>query len=128
METSIFLAKVIGIYLAIEGLSLLINKKYIVKSVKGLLTSKGTIYVFSFFVLLLGIILVVSHNIWTSDWRGVITVIGWLVLIKGAVNALFPRIGTAAAEKFAPTKWYGITGLFFIVVGAYLAAKGFGWM
>ena len=125
METSIFLAKVMGIYLAIEGLALIVNKKYLIKVIRELLKTKGVIYIFSFFTLILGIMLVVGHNIWTKDWVGLVTLLGWLILVKGVMNVLFPKIGLKMAEKFTPSSWYTPTGVALIVVGAYLAAKGF---
>ena len=128
METSIFLAKVMGIYLAIEGLALIINKKYLIRAIKEMLKTKGVIYVFSFFTLILGILLVVGHNVWTADWVGLVTLLGWLVLIKGVLNVLFPKIGLKVAEKFMPSAWYTGTGVVLIIIGAYLAAKGFGWL
>ena len=128
METSIFLAKVMGIYLAIEGLALIVNKKYLMKAIHGLLKTKGIIYIFSFFVLILGIMLVVGHNVWTADWVGLVTLLGWLVLIKGVFNVLFPKIGLKLAEKFTPSSWYTPTGVALIIMGAYLAANGFGWL
>ncbi len=29
---------------------------------------------------IIGILLVVSHNLWVADWRVVITIIAWLIL------------------------------------------------
>lgn len=39
-----------------------------------------------------GLIVVFNHNIWTGGWVVVVTVAGWLILIKGLVFLFSPRI------------------------------------
>lgn len=47
-------------------------------------------FIAGFFTLILGVLLVVSHNRWVWNWRVIITVIAWLTLIKGASIILYP--------------------------------------
>lgn len=48
-------------------------------------------FVTGFITLILGILMVVGHNIWQWNWRLIITIFAWLVLLKGASIILYPK-------------------------------------
>ena len=83
METSIFLAKVIGLVSVISTAAVLIRYKESLALEDEAVKSPGIIYLSGFAILMLGVLLVVSHSVWTFDWRLVITIVGWLVFLKG---------------------------------------------
>ena len=89
MLTSIFIAKLMGPFLLVVGLSILINEKNTRAMAKEVLGSHALIYVFGIFDLLIGLVLVAVHNVWVMDWRVIITVIGWLSIVRGLVRILF---------------------------------------
>jgi hypothetical protein len=47
------------------------------------------------FALLAGLAIVNAHNLWVSDWRVIITILGWLAIARGALSLLFPNTGLA---------------------------------
>ena len=51
----------------------------------------------------LGLIVVFNHNIWTGGWEVVITVAGWLILLKGLALLLGPdlvKVQSRFSQKF----------------------------
>jgi len=42
--------------------------------------------------MLLGLATVILHNVWTLDWRTVITILGWSTLLKGIAKTGFPDL------------------------------------
>lgn len=38
----------------------------------------------------MGMVIVALYNVWRADWRVLVTVLGWLTVIKGAVIMLLP--------------------------------------
>ena len=48
-------------------------------------------FVTGYFTLIIGLLMVVSHNIWQWDWRVVITLLAWLTLFKGLSIIIFPQ-------------------------------------
>ena len=36
-----------------------------------------------------------THNVWTADWRVVITILGWLAVITGAIRIVCPQQAAA---------------------------------
>jgi hypothetical protein len=91
MDSSKFLSKVIGIYLIIISIAMLINMPQFITQVNILIHDSGNMFVTGFFTLILGILMVVSHNLWRWDWRLVITIIAWLTFLKGASIIIYPQ-------------------------------------
>ena len=88
MLTSIFIAKLMGPILFVVGASILIDQKSMRAMAKEVLGSHALIYLFGILDLLLGLVLVTVHNVWVMDWRVIITVIGWLSIVRGLVRIL----------------------------------------
>ena len=124
MEVSIFLAKVIGLYLIIACIAVLVNQKSLNKIFKELAKDVPGVFFSGLIALLLGLLVVVSHNIWVSDWRLAITIIGWLMIIKGVARMIMPDKvigwGLKVYSVVAP-----IAFIICLVAGVYLTYIGF---
>ncbi|WP_133135231.1 hypothetical protein [Legionella rowbothamii] len=92
MDKSRFLAKAIGAYLLIVSLSMFINMHSFVNLVNEMTRNEPLVFVTGFFTLIIGILLVLSHNVWEWDWRVIITLIAWLTLLKGASIIFHPAM------------------------------------
>ena len=91
MDVSKFLAKVIGIYQIFVSVAMLANMNQFISNINALINNTPLMFVMGFIVLILGILMVVSHNIWQRNWKVIITIIAWLCLLKGASIMLFPQ-------------------------------------
>jgi hypothetical protein len=98
MPTSIFLAKLLGPILLVAGIAMLVNRRGLDAIAQELLGSP--------LLLLLGIIdfavglaIVLTHNVWVADWRLIITLLGWLLMVRGAVRMLIPEQAKALGTK-----------------------------
>ena len=98
MQTSLYLAKLIGPTLIVIGIGMLINRDGYRDMAREFLGSRALIYLAGLFAFVPGLAMVLAHNVWAADWRVIITILGWLALIGGAFRILFPqevtRIGT----------------------------------
>lgn len=120
VDISVYLSKAIGVYLLIVGSGMLINPKIRAIFLK-IMNDHSLLYVSDFIGLIIGILLVTSHNIWVADWRLLITVIGWVALIKGTLRVVFPDLGNQFFIKWLECNFsYYTTVLTMIVVGAYI--------
>ena len=124
MEVSIFLAKVIGLYFVIACLAMLANQKSFSRIIKDLAKDVPGVFFSGLIALMLGLLVVVSHNIWSCDWRVIITIVGWLMIIKGVARMLMPdKIigwGLKVYSVVAP-----IAFIVCLAVGVYLTYIGF---
>jgi hypothetical protein len=99
MNISKFLGKVIGIYFLITSLAMLLNMPQFITNINNL--SSSLVFVIGFFTLILGILLVVGHNFWEGGvGRIIITIIGWITLIKGITMFFFPHTIDAISISF----------------------------
>src|SRR3989338_4768437 len=91
METSIFLSKVIGLVSVISTIAVLVRYKEHLALEEETAKNPTLVYLSGLAFLALGALLVVSHSVWMLDWRIIITILGWIVLLKGAGRIFFPK-------------------------------------
>jgi len=89
-EISILLAKFWGSLLVIFGLLFLVRKKAL-DDLFELTKDKTFIIISGYLALILGLVTVILHNTWVTDWIVVITIFGWISLIKGIARLGFPE-------------------------------------
>ena len=125
MELSIFLAKVLGLYLVIVSIAVWLRRKNLGELAVSLAQDKVNIYFSGVIFLLLGLALVVSHNVWDTVWQSIISILGWITLVKAGIRIFFPdRIGNIA-QKAVGSKWYWLVIVSFLLIGSWLVYVGF---
>jgi hypothetical protein len=90
MDSSIFLAKFWGWYLIIFFFILSYNPKRIKQIFDDLFDQKFLI-ITSFIAIIVGLLNILFHNIWTLDWKLIITLIGWTSLFIGLSLFIIPK-------------------------------------
>src|SRR5262245_26115411 len=55
------------------------------------MNNQSATIILGMFALLAGLAIVNAHNLWVSDWRVIITILGWLAIVRGALSLLFPN-------------------------------------
>jgi len=91
MELSISIARVMGPLLVIVSLGLLLNMKRYQSLISDFFKNEALIFLSSFIALAVGLILVMKHNYWVASWEVLVTVLSWIILLKGALAILFPE-------------------------------------
>ena len=104
MELSVALAKIIGPILVAMSLGALIYQDYYRKAIEGLLKHGDANLLAGIIALLLGLGLLVYHNLWVADWRVLITLFGWLMVLEGVFRLLLPSVVTGFAGAVAHRK------------------------
>lgn len=125
METSIFLAKVIGLVSVISMLAVLVRYEEYLALEEEAVKNPVLVYLSGFTFLVLGVLLIVSHSVWTSDWRVVITIMGWLVFLKGVGRIFFPDAVRRLISKRRDNHKFIIGEIVVLLVGIYLIYYGF---
>ena len=83
------LAKILGLALLVLGIYIVVNWKTIPKTIDNMQKNPWQLYLLNIIRLTIGLTVVVLHNVWVADWPLFITLIGWLVLLKGIIGFLF---------------------------------------
>lgn len=126
MEVSIFLGRALGIYLLIIALSMLFNHKVFFRTFQQWIEQPATITITAFISIILGILMVLVHNVWVLDWRLVITILAWLTLIKGVIRLNFPFAVPQTMEYFHQRKVaYFALSIFCLLLAVFLLVFSF---
>ena len=125
MQTSLYLARLVGPVFVVVGLSTLVNPQGYLDMATGIIGDAALLYFSCVLGLLGGIALVLAHNVWVADWRVIITVLGWLSVIESAAWILAPR---PLARFFGPMITQPtplIGGAVALILGAVLCYFGY---
>ncbi len=126
MDTSISLARIIGPLFLVVGAGVMLNAKHYATMAHHFLKNSELYYFSGAISLVVGLVIVLNHNLWTSDWRVAITVIGWMSILKGTLRILRPKTGAEAAERFLNSTWeMKLSAIPILIVGAWLTYEGF---
>ncbi|WP_190811026.1 hypothetical protein [Flagellimonas sp. S3867] len=123
METSMLLAKFWGFYLIVFFLVLVFNPKRI-RDIFGYLEDPKFLLITAFVAIIMGILNVLVHNIWTNDWRLLITLIGWVSLFTGIALFTFP-VKSSEWLQFKNVTFFQVLYVLMLFLGAFLLSKGF---
>jgi hypothetical protein len=126
MQTSIFLAKLIGPFALALGLALVVNGSGFRAFAGEFLASPALIFLSGIITLPAGLAIVLTHNVWTPDWRVVITIVGWLALITGAIRMIAPQQAAAKGRAMiAHPAVPKIGAAIWLAIGALLSFYGY---
>ncbi|MDH3382104.1 MAG: hypothetical protein OEL54_05325 [Flavobacteriaceae bacterium] len=121
MDNSILLAEFWGWYLIVFFSLIIINTKRI-KQMLDYVKDEKFLLLMSFIAIIIGLINIIIHNIWSSDWRVIITLFGWVALFKGILFFSFPDLAKNEVMKFS-TKWLPYILILLFFMGLYLLNK-----
>ena len=95
LSTSFFIAKLLGPTFALMGLSVLLRESGFKAILRDAAHSAALVYLSGFLSFISGLLLILTHNVWSPDWRVLITVIGWIAMARGFVTIFQPQWAVA---------------------------------
>jgi hypothetical protein len=125
MKSTRVVARMLGGMLFISGAGILLNSEGYRATADEFLRGVGLIYMSGMMALVAGLAIVYLHNVWTKDWRTLLTLIGWFAVIDGILRVVVPQF----IQRF--DTWYiaqpGFllgSGLIVLALGLFLSFKG----
>ena len=94
--------------------------------VKEFTKSPALCYMGGVLALFFGLFILIFHNKWDASWTTIITIIGWLSVIKGALLIACPKIHPNVLNwmcKGEAAMRY--VGVIYLLLGLFLTVKGF---
>lgn len=129
MDLSIFLAQLFGLYFIIAGTVILFRRKSLIPVVVEFGHDRALILVIALMELIGGLAIAIAHPMWTTDWQGLITLIGWWMIAESVLYLTMPYTGIRRwIRMFNTNQWYVAGGFLSIALGFYLAGVGFGYL
>jgi hypothetical protein len=126
MQTSVFLAQLIGPLLLVIGVGMAVNADGYRTMAQEFLASRALIYLAGLLAFVPGLAIVLVHNVWAFDWRLIITLLGWLAVIGGIFRLVAPaQVQVMGAAMLARDGWLMGGGIAVGVLGAVLTLVGY---
>lgn len=127
MELSLFLAQLFGAYFLIIGIIFIWRRKALIPVFEEFAGKRSLMVVIAIVEIFAGLALAIAHNIWTYDFRVIITIIGYWMIIEGVLYLLLPskKVVKNIIKIFSRPGWYITGSLIAIIVGVYLLNVGF---
>lgn len=119
-----FLASIFGLSFIVVGLSLLISQKEVKKIIESF-ENETTLFLFGILSFIIGTAMLLNYNVWAKDWKVVVTILGWVTLVKGLISLFLPETTIKYLKKAKDCSWlsYGLVAV--VVVGCVLVYFGF---
>ena len=120
MDISVVIAQVLGIFFVVVGIAMVANGKATAGAIEESVAHKGIVFMWGVFALLTGAVIVVLNNVWTAGLPLLVTILGWLALIKGVFILLAPAAAIALYRRFGKGGMMVFCGVIAFVLGLIL--------
>ncbi len=113
------------IYIAV-GIGRLINPGFYKKLFEDFIENAAVLYLGGVMALTIGYLILTFHNTWTGGLSVIITIFGWLALIKGILILIQPKIMIALSKAILQKEGIlKIEAVAVIILGLAFAFLGF---
>ena len=126
METSVFIARIAGLCYLIMGAGFLFNRKAFQQVMEDFCKNAAVVFYGGLLALVIGVVIILTHNVWVTNWTVMITIIGWLALIKGIWIIVFPNTVSKLMQVYKKNKnLLVVNPIVMLILGAVLTFFGF---
>lgn len=124
--TTTFLAQAIGILFIVVGLSLAFERKMVMDIFKELFKHRVLTYIWGMITLIISVIMILQHNIWSGTTELAVTILGWYLFLEALVYVFLPQKHLSIFLKWLRKKtvYYSLAAVF-LLIGAYFFSYGF---
>lgn len=107
------------LYFLVCSIAMLLNPRFFIEAVNDLVYSKGQMLIVGFIALIFGAFIIAFYGKYDMGWTLIITVIGWLSLIKGVLYLVFPDTIKSVAGIYQTETSLRIAGAITLVLAIY---------
>lgn len=116
-----------GLVYVAMGLGGMIGKDSYKKLLENYAGSPGLLLVTGLLTLTAGFLLVTFHNVWIMGWTVIITVLGWLALVKGVLTLTVPGFYAAISKSMQKNRTLlRVYPVVVLLLGVFFLLLGFG--
>jgi hypothetical protein len=125
---TLFLARLIGLYCIVCGLAEMIHRQATLEAVGALLGNPSTVLWVGMTTVLIGLAMVLGHNLWRGGaLTVVVTIVGWIALLKGLALLFLPMQSDMSVffGVFRYRQLFYLYAAIALVLGLYLTYASF---
>ena len=127
MQPAMIIAQILGPLYVIVSLGLLLDPSTYQRVFEDFLENAALTYLGGLLALIFGLLVLAFHGAWRADWTVIITIIGWLGLIKGTLLLVRPSaVIRLSRPLMAQPAQLRVSAVVTLAFGLFLSAKGYG--
>jgi len=119
-----YLAEIWGISIVAISFALLIKDKHL-KSLFSKIETEESLFVWGVASFVIGIAMVLSYNVWSYNWQVIITILGWIAILKGLAHLFFPEMSKQWAKKMSTASFLPYALIIMLIIGLVITYFGF---
>ena len=124
------IAAVVSVLIVVFGISYVLSPDSWLKLLREGVDEPHKFYPIALVILVVGLLVITTHNEWSPLWRAIITFFGWAMAIKGALYLAVPALTKKMAGLFLTGRgeaglrlYIRFAGVVMIAVGTWLTFK-----
>ena len=90
MTLTAYVAQLLGLYLALSGVLMIVREQAMMVLVPKFVDSSQFLYFLGSLRVLIGLAIVLAHDMWIGTLGTIIYLVGWLTLLRGIAMLLLP--------------------------------------
>jgi hypothetical protein len=123
---TIFVAQILGPLYLFVAAGILLNAEWYRKMINSFLDNPALTYLGGIMALAFGLVMVNLHNVWLIQWSVIITILGWIALLKGIVLLIWPEpLLRLSASMFNSDKTLHVVAIGAAIFGLFLTVMGY---
>ena len=126
MELSLFLAKLFGLYMILVAVIWILRGRVVTDAIEAFFANPGLMFFGGLIAMVAGLAIAIGHPVWELNFRGAITVMGYLSIAKGISRMAFPDSPRAALRRLLEGRAKWVMVVLTLVIGSWLTWRGFG--
>ena len=124
---TIYLGRLIGLYCVLIALCMISHKQVTVDTTTALVHDAPVLFFASVTAMVAGLAIVLAHNVWSGGALPVVvTLVGWMALIKGLIFLLLsPETSATYFDALRYGQLFYVYTSITLVIGSYLTFSSF---
>jgi len=124
MALSNYLAEIWGISITVVCLALLIKEKHL-RRLFAEIETENNMFCWGLASVVIGLAMVLAHNVWVKNWQVIVTILGWISLIKGLSLLFIPELVKSWVKKIESKQWLPFALVVGVFIGLAITYYGF---
>jgi uncharacterized membrane protein len=126
MQASLFIARLLAPVFVVIGIALLTRPEAYRSLLREFVASAVSMYIAGFLGLVGGLALLLTQNLWVLDWRLIITLIGWISVLRGVATILWPgSLAPVADWVLKHRNSFAVSAVIDLAIGLVLGYFGY---
>jgi uncharacterized membrane protein HdeD (DUF308 family) len=126
MELSTLIAKIAAVIYLSVSLGRFFSRDYYRRLSDDMYKNAALTYMMGFMAVIVGFLILHNQNLWGRSWTVLITIMGWLALIKGVLIIVFPNFIQRLSKPFLTARALKIIPYVTLSIGLLFGYFGFG--